>query len=251
VDRLKDDVSVITGSAQGIGRSLARGFASEGSRVVVADLNVEKAEVVAQEIRAVGGQAIAMCVDMGDAGSIGEMVDGVISEFGRLDVLVNNAAVFSAMRVGPFESITAEEWDMTMAVNVRGVFFACQAVSPHMRAQQRGSIINVSAAMVIHGRRNFAHYVTSKSALLGMTRTLASELGEDFVRVNVLMPGGTKTEVARRLSPEQEARLLETQAIHRWGTPEDLLGAAVFLASPESSFISGQVINVDGGHDYY
>ena len=251
MNRLENAVALITGAAQGIGRALARGYAAEGAHAIVADINLPQAEAVAAEIRAEGGLASARFMDLGDPPSIFAAVDETVAELGRIDTLVNNAAVFSAMRVGPFESITAEEWDQVMAVNVRGTFMACQAVSPHMRSRQSGSIINIGAAMVLHGRRNFAHYVTGKAALLGMTRTLATELGDDFVRVNVLMPGGTKTEIARRLTPEQEARLMENQAIHRWGTPDDLLGAAVFLASQESSFITGQVLTVDGGHDYY
>jgi 3-oxoacyl-[acyl-carrier protein] reductase len=251
MNRLHDRVAIVTGAAQGIGRALAAGFAAEGARVIIADLNLEKAEATAAEHRAAGHQVIALPLDLGDPTSIRDMVAEVIERFGQVDVLVNNAAFFTALRIGPFETITAEEWDRVMTINVRGLFLACQAVAPHMRAQQRGSIINIGAAMMLHGRGGFAHYIASKSAVLGLSRTLATELGGDQVRVNVIMPGGTQTETPRRLSPEQEARLLADQAIHRWGTTDDLIGAAVFFASDDSAFITGQALTVDGGHDYY
>jgi len=249
--RLAGKVVIVTGAGQGIGRAFCHSFAREGASVVVTDVVADRADAVAAELRVSGGRAVGLAVDVTDVDDTLAMADVAVSTFGAIDVLINNAAIFTTLTRGPFESITKEQWDAVMAVNVRGVFLSCQAVAPQMRARSSGSIISISAGMVKHGRANYAHYVTSKAALIGLTRTLATELGNDGITVNTIMPGATQTEVPRdSLNSRQIETLLARQAIHRWGTTDDIVGAALFLASDDARFITGQSIIVDGGHDF-
>ena len=252
--RLADKVIIITGAGQGIGRAFALRFAKEGAQVVVADLQEDNAKHVAQEVQDVGTkgvQGIGVKVDVSHPESVKAMVDQTIAHFGRVDVIINNAAIFSTIKMKPFEDITLVEWNQLMAVNLTGTFLCCQAVAPYMRERQHGRIINISSSTVLMGRPWYAHYVTSKAGVIGLTRALAKELGSYNVTVNAIMPGSTETEVTREtVSKEQANALIESQAIHRRGTPDDLAGAAVFLASEESSFITGQTITVDGGLNF-
>lgn len=249
--RLKEKVAIITGAGQGIGRAFALRFAQEGARVVIADIQEEKARVVAQEVQEAGGQAEAVKVDVAQSESVKAMVEQAIARFGSIDTIVNNAAIFSSIKMKPFDEITFDEWNSLMAVNLTGTFLCCQAVAPHMRARQSGSIINISSSTVLMGRPWYAHYVTSKAGVVGMTRALARELGADNITINVVMPGSTETEVTRQtVSPEQAQSILAGQSIHRRETPQDLVGALVFLASDESRFITGQTIVIDGGHNF-
>ncbi len=249
--RLKEKVAIITGAGQGIGRAFALRFAQEGAHVVIADIQEEKARSVAQEVREVGGQAEAVKVDVSHPESVKAMVQQAIIRFGYIDTIVNNAAIFSSIKMKPFDEITFDEWSGLMAVNLTGTFLCCQAVAPHMRERQGGSIINISSSTVLMGRPWYAHYVTSKAGVVGMTRALARELGADNITINVVMPGSTETEVTRQtVSPEQAKSILAGQSIHRRETPQDLEGVLVFLASDESRFITGQTIVVDGGHNF-
>lgn len=249
--RLKEKVAIITGAGQGIGRAFALRFAQEGSHVVIADLQHDRAEQVAQEIRASGAKAAAIRVDVSQSESISMMVKQTLDQFGHIDILVNNAAIFSTISMKPFEEISLTEWNTLMAVNLTGTFLCCQAVSPSMRERQHGRIINISSATVLMGRPFYAHYVTSKAGVIGLTRTLANELGADNITVNAIMPGSTETEVKRdTVKPVQAQAIIASQAIHRRETPQDLVGVAVFLASDESSFMTGQTLVVDGGHNF-
>lgn len=249
--RLKDKVAIITGGGQGIGRAFALRFAGEGAHVVVADIQEEKAGSVAREVGDLGTNGLAVRTDVSDAESTRAMVERTVERFGRVDVLVNNAAIFATIKMKPFEEIGREEWDRMMAVNLTGAFLCCQAVSPRMREQRWGRIINISSATVLMGRPYYAHYVTSKAGIIGMTRALANELGSDNVTVNAIMPGATETEVPREtVNPEQAEALIASQAIHRRERPDDLVGAAAFLASDDAGFITGQSINIDGGHNF-
>ena len=241
-------VVIITGAGQGIGREYARQFAAAGAVSIIAELNPDAAESVAREIEAEGGTALAVPTDVGSPDSVQALIDTVIARYGRIDVLVNNAAIFSTLSMRPFDEIPLDEWNRVLNVNINGCYLAARAAVPHMRAAGWGRIINISSGSVFQGSPNYLHYVTSKSALVGMTRSLASELGEHGITVNTVQPGGTFTEVERAtLTAEGKARLIAMQSIHRPEVPTDLVGLVIFLSSEAASFITGQTIAVDGG----
>lgn len=246
--RLSDRVAVVTGAAQGIGAVYARALATEGAAVCLSDLAAP--EEVAAEIRAAGGQALAVAADVADSASATAMVDATIAAFGRLDILVNNAALFGKLALKRFEDIPAAEWDAVMAVNVRGPFECAKAAVPAMRSQKYGKIINISSGTVLKGTPMLLHYVTSKGAVLALTKCLARELGDDGIRVNCIAPGLIMSENVRA-NPDWAEQIvaanIATRAIKREATPADLVGALLFLASPDSDFMTGQTIVVDGG----
>lgn len=245
---LRGHVAIITGAGQGIGRAFAKAFAAAGAVPVIADMNAARGEAVAHEIKEAGREAFALAVDVSDAASVERLVTQVIERKGRVDTLVNNAAIFSTLAMRPFEQIPLEEWEAVMHVNVTGTFLCARAVAASMRAAGRGRIINISSSTVSMGRPNYLHYVTSKAAVIGMTRSMARELGPDGVTVNAILPSATFTEVARAtVTPEQRLAIAATQCIPRSQTPQDLIGAAMFLASDASAFVTGQSIAVDGG----
>lgn len=244
----KDKVVIITGGAQGIGRAYAIEFAKAGACVVIADLSSEKGDMVAREIADFDGRAISTKVDVSDKASVDSMVSQALEAYGHIDVLVNNAAVFSTLSMKPFEEIDADEWDLVMNVNARGVFFCAQAVAASMRNRGKGKIINISSSVVQTGRANYAHYVASKGAVVALTRALATELGDDGINVNAISPHGIVTEVPRdTIKPDQWEAILEAQALKRKGSVEDMIGATMFLASDASNYITGQTMNVDAG----
>lgn len=243
-------VAVVTGAGQGLGRAFARRLVADGLRVVVADLNPTTADQVAAELRADfgPGAAAAVQVDVADEASVAALAEEVMSLYGRWDVLVNNAAIFSSLVMRPFEEIPLAEWEDVMAVNVRGIFLTCRAAVPHLRAVGGGKIVNISSAAYLQGRGNYMHYVASKAAVIGMTRSLATELGSAGITANVVTPGSTETEVPRdTVTPAQVDAIIARQAIPRRQRLDDLVGAVSFLASTDSDFITGQTLNVDGG----
>ena len=245
---LKERVVIVTGAGQGIGRVFAKGFAQAGARVVIAELNESKAASVATEILEAGGQALAVTTDVADEASIKEMVEVVQDEWGRIDVLVNNAGIFSTLEMRPFDQIPLEEWEKVLRVNLTGPFLCARAVLPAMRRAQWGRIINVASGAVRLGRPNYLHYIASKAALAGMSLSMARELGKDGITVNAILPGATFTEIERKtVTPEQKERIVAMQCIPRPEVPEDLVGAVLFLASDASGFVTGQSINLDGG----
>ena len=249
---LKDKVAIITGAGQGIGAAYARRFSDEGARVIIADINQEKSEAVAKEITGKGREALAVMTDVSDEASTLALVQTVKERYGHIDIMVNNAAIFATIKTKPMEEISVEEWDGLMGVNLRGMFLCCKAILPQMKAQKQGKIINVSSATVFMGKPYYIHYVTSKAGVIGFTRALAREVGDWNIQVNCLTPGYTETEIPRgTTTPEQKKAIIGHQCIKRIGTPEDLLGIMVFLASNKSDFMSGQTVNVDGGDNLH
>jgi NAD(P)-dependent dehydrogenase (short-subunit alcohol dehydrogenase family) len=245
---LKERVVIITGAGQGIGRVFAKAFAKAGARAVIAEMNEDKAADVAADILKAGGEALAVTTDVADPKSIKEMVEIVTDEYGRIDVLINNAAIFSTLEMRPFEQISIEEWERVLRVNLTGPFLCARAVLPAMRQANWGRIINMSSGAVSLGRPGYLHYIATKSALIGMSRSMARELGKDGITVNAILPGATFTEIERKtVTPEQKESIITMQCVPRAETPEDLVGATLFLASEASAFVTGQIINVDGG----
>lgn len=245
---LNGRVVIITGGGQGLGRAFAKHFALAGAVPVIAELNADKAAAVAEEIVQAGGQALAVQTDVADQDSLHRMAQRVIEHFGRIDVLLNNAGIFSTLKMQPFEDIPLDEWERVLKINVSGVFHGCRAVAPFMRQARWGRIINIASAAVTMGRPNYLHYTTSKASLIGMTRSMARELGPYGITVNAIHPGATYTEIAREtVTPEQKERITASQCIPRPETPEDLVGTALFLASEASAFVTGQALTVDGG----
>ena len=247
-----DRVVVVTGAGQGIGRELARQFAAAGAVVVVADLDPVKANTVVDEIRGAGGIGMAAKVDVADEASVDAMVGSVVDEWGRVDVLINNASIFSTLEKKPFDEIPLAQWEQVLRVNVTGTYVCVRSVAAHMRRAGFGRIINVSSDAVTRGTVNYLHYVTSKSAVIGMTNSLARELGPHGITVNCVRPGSVATEVDRTVNPTAEVRerAASLQCIPRGMVPTDLVGIMLFLATPASAFITGQTIACDGGYTH-
>ena len=243
-----DKVVVITGAGQGIGRSFAKTFASAGARVVIAERNMDNARAVERDIAAGNGHAKVFETDVADEASVQRLGASVEAAYGRADVLINNAAIFSTLAMRPFDQIPLAEWEQVLRVNVTGPFLCARAMLPLMRKNKWGRIINMASGAVTLGRPNYLHYIASKSALAGMTHSMARELGADGITVNAVLPGATYTEIPRQtVTPEQKQRIVATQSIPRPQVSEDLLGVVLFLASDASAFMTGQELTVDGG----
>ena len=239
-------VVIVTGGARGIGKAIALRCAAEGASVVIADIEGELAAQTAAQIEALGGQALAVRTDVSAADSVGAMVAAVLDRFGRIDVLVNNAAIVDLARQ-PSDLISEQEWDRVMLVNVKGPWLCIRAVLPAMREQRGGKIVNLSSDLILSGVPGLLHYVASKGALTAMTRSLARELGPDGICVNAVAPGLTTTDAAMTHGQEAAERSIRTRAIPRAQTPDDITGTVVFLASDASAFMTGQLLVVNGG----
>lgn len=248
--RLEGRVAIVTGAGHGIGKAYAARLASEGAKIVVAELDEMAAQAVAMELSAAGREALAVRTDVSDLASVADMAAATIERFGRIDVLVNNAAIFATvpMSRSPFDQISIDEWDRMMSVNLKGTWLASCAVIPQMRDQGYGKIINISSGTALKGSLSRIHYVTSKAGILGFTKTLANEVGKDNICVNCVAPGSTLSEE----NPdegivEMRTHAASSRALKRVQNPEDLTGAIVFFASADSDFITGQTLVVDGG----
>jgi NAD(P)-dependent dehydrogenase (short-subunit alcohol dehydrogenase family) len=248
-------VAIVTGAATGLGRAYAEALGKEGACVVVADIDVQGADEVASALRATGAQAVAVGVDVADVSSTELMARAAVEAFGGIDVLVNNAAVmlrFLDTPRKPFWDYTAAEWELVLRVNVIGSWACARAVLPAMRARRRGKIVNVSSNMAYGTDLSYpagmCAYTASKSAVLGLTRALAGEVGDFGVTVNAVAPGVTRTETITAHIPDEHLdAMASVQAIKRIANTEDIVGAVLFLCSPESDFVTGQCLIVDGG----
>jgi NAD(P)-dependent dehydrogenase (short-subunit alcohol dehydrogenase family) len=241
---------VVTGAAGGLGRAFAEAFAAAGARVMVADIDAAGAEETARLIVGRGGTALAQAVDVTDLGSVEALARVVRDRLGGADILVNNAAIYAGLQRTNFAAIPEVEWDRVMAVNVKGPWMMTKAIAPLLRAAGGGAIINVSSATVMSGSPMWLHYVSSKGAVIAMTRALARELGDDNVTVNAIAPGFTLTDASLGLVENAAEYGASRGALKRAAVAGDIVGAALFLASPHASFITGQTLVVDGGRQF-
>ena len=252
--RLEGKVAIITGGAHGIGKAYCLGLAKEGAKVGVADLDMKGAEEVARLIEDTGGEALAIQTDVSDQKSTLDMARKTAERFGTVDILINNAAIFETVpmsRVG-FMELEEEEWDRLLAVNLKGPWLCARAVFPHMKERGSGKIINIASGTVFGGGGSRPHYVASKAGIIGLTRNLAREIGKFGINVNTLAPGSTLTDdLPEGADLEMRERAAQGRALKRVETPADLVGAAIFLSSSDSDFITGQLVNVDGGSTMY
>jgi 3-oxoacyl-[acyl-carrier protein] reductase len=242
---LKDKVALITGAATGIGEAIARLFASQGAKVFLLDRDAAGNAATARSIESQYGFARPATVDVRDPAAIGAAVDGAMKQCGRIDVLVNNAGIFPRRL---FVDMTEAEWDHMQDVNVKSMFHVIKAVAPHMLAQSSGKIVNISSVTFHLGTPNLSHYVASKGAVIGLTRSLAREFGEQNVHVNCITPGAINTESEKNFVTDADVRnMVGMQSLKRRIMPLDVARVALFLSSELSDGMSGQVLNVDGG----
>ncbi len=243
--RLREKVAIVTGAAQGIGRAIALGMGREGAKVVVADLQGARAQAVVNELKASGGEALAVEVDVSRESSVKSLVEQVLRRFGRVDILVNDAGIYLRSLVAEMKE---EDWDRVIDTNLGGNFLCSRAVVPLMRAQKSGRIISISSRIAHHGAISGAHYAASKAGIIGFVKALARELGPDHITVNAICPGVADTAQPRAHQSETvlKEKLKENPLGHAL-TAEDLVGPILFLASDAASYITGQALNVNCG----
>jgi len=251
IEGLKDKVVIVTGGGHGIGRAYCLGFGGAGAQVVVADIDEPAAAKVAKEVNTqTDARSLSVKVDVASEASTQMMVTTILDQYGRIDILVNNAAIFATipMNRGGIDTIDPAEWDRMMAVNLKGLFFCCRAVLPTMRKQKTGKIVNISSGTALTGSAGRIHYVTSKAGVIGFTRTLAREVGDDNINVNAIAPGSTLSEdnPSEDILKMRGARVAD-RCLKRVQLPKDLVGTVLFLSSPLSDFMTGQTVAVDGG----
>ena len=236
--RLLGKVAVVTGGAQGIGRAIALGLGREGAKVVVADVQSDKAKSVAVEVEGLGAEALAVETNVANESSVKQMATETFSRFGRVDILINDAGIYLK---APVVEITEENWDRTINVNLGGNFFCCRAFIPSMRKQKSGRIISVASGIAHYGAKEFAPYAASKAAIIGFVKSLAREVGHDGITVNALCPGAANTAMPRTHRSEDELmQRLRSNPLGHVLEPEDFVGPVVFLASDAGRYITGQ-----------
>jgi NAD(P)-dependent dehydrogenase (short-subunit alcohol dehydrogenase family) len=245
---LNGKVAVVTGAAQGIGRAIAQGLAAEGARIVVADL------AGAEEAATSFEDGVGITADVANEADVQRLADEVVERCGSIDILVNNAGLYASLEMRSFEQIPLDEWRRVMDINVASMFLMCRAIVPVMRANGGGKIVNISSGTPFRGVPFLLHYVTSKGAIVALTRALAKEVGKDNVLVNCVAPGFTMS-TGVQSHPEVVEKLrdvsVSARTIQRDQTPEDVVGAVVYLSGPGSDFVTGQTIVIDGGQTFH
>jgi 3-oxoacyl-[acyl-carrier protein] reductase len=236
--------ALVTGASRGIGRAIALSLAGGGARMVVASNEPENNEKVVAEIRAAGGEAMAVFLDLASAASVEEALGAALKPWGHIDILVNNAGV---TKDGLAVRMKAEDWDLVLGINLRGAFLASKLALPGMMKERWGRIINIASVVGQSGNPGQVNYVSSKAGIIGLTKALAQEVGSRNITVNAVAPGFIDTDMTARLSPEVRERMLATIPLKRAGQPEDVAAAVKFLASEEAAYITGAVLNVNGG----
>jgi NAD(P)-dependent dehydrogenase (short-subunit alcohol dehydrogenase family) len=246
--RMDGRTILVTGAGQGIGMAYAKRLAEEGALVLMADINTTAVNAAAAELKTLGLKVEAHTVDVADATSVKKFAETLQLKHPKLDGVINNAAIFSTIKLAPFWEIDPEIWDRVMAVNVRGPWLLVSALLPQLRASGHASVINIGSDAVWMGKTGYLHYVTSKAAVYGMTHAMARELGPDNIRVNTLSPGFTTTEVPRETFTQgQLDGIMNAQVLKRLADTGDMVGVAAFLMSDDSKWITGQTFHVTGG----
>jgi len=242
--KLKGKVALVTGAAQGIGKAIALLLARNGADIVVSDINLEKAEETAKEIRAIGPKAMAVKVDVANLSDVEQMVTGILEKLAKIDILVNNAGI---TRDKLILRMTEEDWDAVLGVNLKGTFNCTKAVVRHMAKQRSGKIVNIASVVGEMGNAGQANYSASKAGVIGLTKTIAREYAQRGINVNAIAPGYIETPMTEALPEKAKEELRKLIPMERLGKPEDIAEAVLFLVSEESSYITGQVLNVNGG----
>jgi len=241
---LKGQVAIITGGAQGIGRAIAHLLAQDGAQLVISDVNLEQARKTAEELSSSESKCIAVQANVVDGKQVAEMADRAVKEFGRIDILINNAGI---TRDGLLLRMKEEDWDLVMNVNLKGAFHCTKSVLPVMTKQRRGRIVSMASVVGVMGNAGQCNYAASKAALIGLTKSVAREYAGRGITANAVAPGFIDTAMTRSLSAEVRETLMKQIPLGRLGTPEDVAAAVRFLVSDEAAYITGQVIHVNGG----
>ena len=237
-------IALVTGAAQGIGRDIALGLATDGADVAICDVNLEAAQKTAGDIEAKGRKSLALKANVAASADVTAMIDQVVEKFGRIDILVNNAGI---TRDGLILRMKEEDWDLVLSINLKGAFLCTKAALRYMSKQRGGTIINIASIVGAMGNAGQANYVASKAGLIGLTKTIAREYANRGITANAVAPGFIDTAMTQALSENVRQELAKQIPLGKLGTPEDVANAVRFLASPWASYISGQVIHVNGG----